>query len=303
VRIVHLSDIHIWKYNFQLCRLASKRAVGMASLLAGRSRRFRLDRLGEVVARVRAVRPDHLLITGDLTTTSLPEEFLEARRALADLLGDPQNATVLPGNHDRYTTGSVRSRRFEQVFGAFAPETRFPWLRRLDPTTAILGLDASRSHWSARGRLPAAQLERARELLERADPRPDRLIIACHYPVEAPPAYEADLRPKRLVHSERFKRWLAGVGPHLYCCGHVHAAWAFVPPTLPNQLCLNAGAPLLRDPTGRRPPGFLEITLIDGMVEVVHHAWSGSEWSTRPLIATPWYARQSLPIPRETPLC
>ena len=52
--------------------------------------------------------------------------------------------------------------------------------------------------------------------------------------------------------------WLAGIGPHLYCCGHVHAAWAFQPPSLSNQICLNAGAPLMRDPTGLRQPGFLE---------------------------------------------
>ena len=37
--------------------------------------------------------------------------------------------------------------------------------------------------------------------------------------------------------------WLAGIGPHIYCCGHVHAAWAFQPPSLPNQICLNAGCP------------------------------------------------------------
>ena len=64
-----------------------------------------------------------------------------------------------------------------------------------------------------------------------------------------------------MKNAEDVARWLAGIGPHLYCCGHVHAAWAFVPDAIPGQLCLNAGAPLLRDPTGLRPPGFLEIVL------------------------------------------
>ena len=55
--------------------------------------------------------------------------------------------------------------------------------------------------------------------------------------------------------------WLATLGPHLYCCGHVHTAWAFAPQRIPNQLCLNSGAPLLRDHKGDRPPGFLEVVL------------------------------------------
>ena len=67
----------------------------------------------------------------------------------------------------------------------------------------------------------------------------------------------------------------------------MHAAWAFVPRALPDQLCLNAGAPLLRDPTGLRPPGFLEITLHDQDVSVVHHAWMGTEWSSRPFHQDP----------------
>ena len=58
--------------------------------------------------------------------------------------------------------------------------------------------------------------------------------------------------------------WRSGSGPSArtsICCGHVHAAWAYQPDEIPDQLCLNPGAPLLRDTTGRRPPGFLEITL------------------------------------------
>ena len=69
-----------------------------------------------------------------------------------------------------------------------------------------------------------------------------------------------------MKNAPRSRDWLGGIGPHLYCCGHVHAAWASRPPDVPGQLCLNAGAPLLRDPTGLRPPGFLEIDLTTGDV-------------------------------------
>jgi 3',5'-cyclic AMP phosphodiesterase CpdA len=289
LRIVHLSDIHVWRYAFNPLRLMSKRVVGMTDLVLGRARKFRLEWLEAVVERVRGLDADHILITGDLTTTALPAEFRAARAALADLLVDPSRVTVIPGNHDRYTTGSVRHRQFEEWFGDAAPPGPYPWLRPVGAGTSILGLDPTRSHLTATGLLPDEQLARARALLDGASPRPRRLIVACHYPLAAPPVYAHELAKKRLKNADAVAAWLAGIGPHLYCCGHVHAAWAFRPATIPGQLCLNAGAPLLRDPTGLRPPGFLEITLGDQDVAVTHHARvvAAREWSIQTIHQAP----------------
>jgi 3',5'-cyclic AMP phosphodiesterase CpdA len=284
LRIVHLSDIHVWSYAFNPLRLLNKRAVGMAELVLRRARRFRLERLEAVIERVGSLAPDHVLITGDVTTTALTREFRAAREALADLLADPAQVTVIPGNHDRYTSHAMRDRLFEQWFGAFAPPGPYPWLRDLGREAVILGLDPTRSHLTATGYLAPEQLARARDLLAGAAPAlaARRLIVACHYPLAAPPPYRRELAHKRLINAPAVAAWLAGVGPHLYCCGHVHAAWTFTPPGLPNQLCLNPGAPLLRDRTGHRPPGFFEIVLNGQDVRVAHHAWTGSAWSVRP---------------------
>jgi 3',5'-cyclic AMP phosphodiesterase CpdA len=259
----------------------------MVELVTRRARKFRLERLKAVVDRVLSLGADHILISGDLTTTALPAEFRAARAALAELLVDSDRVTVVPGNHDRYTTGSVRHRAFEEWFGAFAPPMPYPWLRHLDDETAVLGLDATRSHISATGLLPPEQLAAARALIADPSSRPRRLIVACHYPLAAPPAYEKELSHKRMKNAADVAGWLAGVGPHLFCCGHVHAAWAFVPRALPDEVCLNAGAPLLRDPTGLRPPGFLEVTLHDRGVSAIHHAWVGDAWETRALYQNP----------------
>ena len=287
MRIIHLSDVHVWRLDYNPLHLLNKRVIGMFELLTRRARKFRLERLRDVVGRVRDLGADHILVTGDLTTTALPAEFRDAREALADLLADPGRVTVIPGNHDRYTVGSVRHKQFETWFGAYAPSTTYPWLRPLDRDTAVLGLDATRSHISATGRLPEAQLDAARALLAGASTRPRRLIVACHYPLDAPPAYQHELSAKRLKNAGLVSDWLSTVGPHVFCCGHVHAAWAFVPKALPDQLCLNAGAPLLRDPTGLRPPGFLEIVLHDRAVSVTHHFWSGDDWEVRTLHQDP----------------
>jgi len=299
LRIIQLSDIHIWRYSLNPFDLLNKRAVGTFSLLAGRAARFRLDRLAAVVARARDLRPDHFLITGDLTTTALSAEFQQAREALAEILVDPARTTVIPGNHDRYTAGSVRHHKFEQFFGAFAPSQTYPWIRHLDPETVILGLDPTRSHISAKGLLPVAQFARARDLIADLPAPPRRLIVACHYPVAAPPTYVQELASKRMRNADEVGRWLATLGPHLYCCGHVHAAWAFKPASIPGQLCLNSGAPLLRDPTGQRPPGFLEIELHDTSVSVLHHAWvDNATWEIKPLLQDPAFFAATVPAPQ-----
>jgi hypothetical protein len=108
-------------------------------------------------------------------------------------------------------------------------------------------------------------------------------LIACHYPVAVPPGFEREYAHKPLVNPGELTAWLRTIGPHLYCCGHVHAAWAFQPDAIPAQLCLNAGAPLLRDKTGHRPPGFLEITLAERAVTVNHHGWTSEGWQVQTL--------------------
>ena len=55
MKLVHLSDVHIWRYSVNPIRLWGKRAVGMAELFTGRARRFRLERMAEVVDRIAAI--------------------------------------------------------------------------------------------------------------------------------------------------------------------------------------------------------------------------------------------------------
>jgi 3',5'-cyclic AMP phosphodiesterase CpdA len=283
LRLVHVSDIHFWQFAFNPLHLLNKRFLGMGSLLVQRARQFRLERVEQVLDRVLSLQPDHILITGDLTTTALPAEFRVARRALAPWLTDPEKVTVIPGNHDRYTPGSHRARLFERSFGEFAPAVDYPWLRFLDGETVILGLDPTRASLTARGRLPEHQLGRAKERVADLDPGFRRLIVACHYPLDAPADHRRDLARKNLINAEELSVWLATLGPHLYCCGHVHTAWAFAPRRIPNQLCLNSGAPLLRDHQGDRPPGFLEVVLTGPDVVVNHHFWKQGSWQARRL--------------------
>ncbi len=289
LRIVHLSDVHVWRFSFNPLLLLNKRAWGMASLVASRARRFRLERLPDVVDRIREVEPDHLLITGDLTTTALAGEFKDVLERLSPLLENPLKVTVVPGNHDRYTVGSMRNRQFERSFHDYMPEPSFPWLRKLDEETAILGLDPTQARFSAKGFLPPEQLSRAKELLSDPLARPKRLFVACHYPLTAPDGHKYELAGKRVTNAKEIAEWLATIGPHIYCCGHVHAHWTYKPHEIPLQLSVNAGAPILRDASGMRPPGFAVIELEGGRVRVSRHSWFGNRWHAETLHEEPTF--------------
>ena len=217
-----------------------------------------------MVERVRSIPADHLLITGDLTTTALPAEFQDARDALGPTCSiDPSRVSVIPGNHDRYTDGSVRHRQFEKYRSAmFAPSETLPLAPpSLDPDTAILGLDATRAHISAKGLLaePASSTGPATCSPPRVEPSspphrrqplPGLRPPASRRRAEAQ-ADEERPRGRRLARHAR--------APSLLLRPRPRRLGVRPSSKLPNQLCLNSGAPLLRDPTGLRPPGFLEI--------------------------------------------
>jgi 3',5'-cyclic AMP phosphodiesterase CpdA len=286
LRIVHLSDLHVWRWTWDPRELAGKRAIAMIELLLGRARRFRREQLPRVVDAVLARSPDHVLITGDLSMSSMEREFAEAKVHLEPILADRELVTVLPGNHDRYTRDAARRGLYEQAFGMYAPRREYPWLRWLDADTAILGLDPCRPALTASGRLPETQLAEARRLVETAGPKLARLIVACHYPFEAPAEHALTLARKPLVNASDLAAWLRELArPHLYCCGHVHKTWLFEPHRVPGQLCVNPGPPSEFHDRPSDRPGFLELDLDGEGVRVTHHGWDpgGAGWSVRVL--------------------
>src|SRR5262249_44881663 len=93
MRIVHISDMHFWHITLNPLRLMSKRILGMANLILNRARFYKMEVMSAVVERVKELKPDHMLVTGDLTTTALDEEFQAARRALTALAQNPSSLT------------------------------------------------------------------------------------------------------------------------------------------------------------------------------------------------------------------
>lgn len=95
---------------------------------------------------------DHVVLSGDLTALALDEEFEGVRNALGPLADRPDKLTVIPGNHDVFTPGSARKKRFEAWFGHLLdsdlPELRaegpWPHVRLVGDDVAVVGLCSAR---------------------------------------------------------------------------------------------------------------------------------------------------------------
>src|SRR5919106_6036016 len=100
--LAHLSDLHLPPPTaIGLRAAASKRLFGYLSYRLKRKKVHEEAVLGVLASDLRQSAPDHIAITGDLTTIALPEEFDRVRRWL-HALGPADAISVVPGNHDAY---------------------------------------------------------------------------------------------------------------------------------------------------------------------------------------------------------
>jgi 3',5'-cyclic AMP phosphodiesterase CpdA len=134
---------------------------------------------------------DHVVVTGDLTNLALESEMTAARAILAPLSG---KLSVIPGNHDVYTRGAERTRRFEQIFGDWmfgASAPVYPWHKRLaatsptGPALHLLGFCSAvaRPWFIATGVVSRAQLDRLQAVAQSpdfADPSAFRVALVHH---------------------------------------------------------------------------------------------------------------------------
>lgn len=178
------------------------------------------------------LRPDLLLVTGDITQRARPAQFAHAK-ACFDRLGVPAQL-VIPGNHDiPLFDVAARAlhpyRRFRQAFGT-ALEGEF---ERED--LLVIALNTTRRHRHKHGEVSAAQVERVARRLAAARPGQLRLV-AVHQPVAVPTS--DDCVNLLRGHALAVRRW-AEAGVDAIAGGHIH---------LPYVMPLNSRWPELPRP-------------------------------------------------------
>jgi 3',5'-cyclic AMP phosphodiesterase CpdA len=215
----HVSDLHL---PFEPA-LSPRQRFSKRQLSAWSWRRRRAlhsgDVLGALARDVRAHAVDHILVTGDITNFSLPGEFRQAARWLADL-APAERISVVPGNHDALVHVPVH-----EGLGLWDAWTRaeagWPFVHRRGGVS-IVGLNTAlpTAPLLARGALGTRQLRRLEDLLVAEGEAARTRIVMLHHP----PARGAIGWRKALADRQALCDVLRRAGAELVLHGHARDA-------------------------------------------------------------------------------
>lgn len=262
-RLAHLSDPHLTPPD------SAMRGGGLSkrvlSRFAWRRKRHRHDPavLEAIAADVRAARPDHVAVTGDLTNFATPEEFAAAARWL-ERLGDPSAVTVSPGNHDALVSRGAPARfaPWSRWLGD-GPDAEFPHIRVRGPVAVINACSAvPTAPHLATGELGSAQLQRLSDILDEAGAKGLFRVLLVHHPI-APGLVS---KRKSLTDAQALRELLARRGAELVLHGHAHEA-------LLNRVHgPSAAIPTLGVPSASTPPGHHDPAARWNLIEIARGA-------------------------------
>jgi 3',5'-cyclic AMP phosphodiesterase CpdA len=166
-----------------------------------------------LIADLLAMRPDLLVVSGDLTQRARPEQF-QAARAFLERLPFPR--LVVPGNHDiplynllaRFSNPLANWRRYFSML----TETSY-----MDDELLVVGISTARSNVWKSGRISKRQIERVRSFLCQAGER--FTILVAHHPFTPLPIAPGEaLLGRGLLALRAFEE----CGLHLILTGHLH---------------------------------------------------------------------------------
>ena len=129
-----------------LADLRLKRVMGFINWKRGRERLNDMGMLARLVADLRAQRPDHIAVTGDLVNIGMPAEFHRAALWMKTL-GDPADVSFVPGNHDAYVRAVM-----PLLEATFAPWTAGDAPRERGDLPLSSRSRRDRDHWPLFGR-------------------------------------------------------------------------------------------------------------------------------------------------------
>ena len=188
--LLHLSDLHFGRVDMSL-----------------------LEPLCEFA---RALAPDLVVVSGDLTQRARTTQFEQARNFLDAL---PQPQIVVPGNHDVPLHNVVS--RFVQPLEKFRRIiTKDVLPTYVDEEIAVIGIDTSRSLTIKGGRINERQIERVFAAFNAVSTGIVKIVVS-HHPFDLPNVTSTrDLVGRAPIAMQAFAR----SGVDLMLAGHLHTS-------------------------------------------------------------------------------
>lgn len=286
LRFLHCSDIHLLSLRgVGLHRFFNKRLTGAVNLALKRGRSHSDELFDRVLEHARALEVDRVVVTGDLSNLALEQEFRHVHDTLA---GAGLPVTVVPGNHDAYTRGSVRSGRFEAMLGEFmvgdrlgdGPQLAYPFVQRFG-SLALVGVSTAQASLPlhAVGTVGRDQLDRLDEVLAGLEREGLTRIVLIHHPVVP----GMSKRRHDLLDIADFGRVIARRGAELVLHGHEHRALAGELPGPEGQTVpvhgISSATNLTRAPG--REAAFAVYEVEGARIDRAHYVWDGSDFRVR----------------------
>jgi 3',5'-cyclic AMP phosphodiesterase CpdA len=224
MRLAHVSDLHIFSLQGTgPLPFLGKRLAGLANMALHRRSRHPIAMVEALLEDLNRVRPDEVVITGDVTNLSLEAEFKLARSLLDRIEIGVHHVTVVPGNHDVYTVDAMLRRPFHHHLRPYVTsdsgDEDFPVVRVRDHV-ALVGLSSARPSPVpfASGSLGARQRDRLEQRLVELGKRGlFRVVLMHHPPVDNRTSALRGLRDRSEVQAV-----LRRAGAELVVHGHEH---------------------------------------------------------------------------------
>ncbi|MGD8699108.1 MAG: metallophosphoesterase family protein [Gemmatimonadales bacterium] len=227
-----------------------------------------------VIAHSRAVNPDVVVVSGDLTQRAREGQFRQAAEYLKRF---EKPVVVTPGNHD------VPFYRLWERF--LTPYANYHRHISADLNTAtevagllIVALNSSRRFTLTNGRIRRSQLDFATRAMQDAGDSLIRVVVTHHH-LAPPPGFE---RANVMPFARRALRRFTELDVDLILAGHMHRAYIgtsldFFPGDLERRgiVIVQCGTTTSRRGRGReRMRNTLNVIRFEGgVIHVAHHAW------------------------------
>lgn len=222
--IAHITDPHLSPAPLPgFADLRLKRVMGFINWKRGRERLNDMGLLKRLVDDLRAQRPDHVAVTGDLVNIGMAAEFQRAALWM-ETLGEPADVSFVPGNHDAYVRASMPL--LETTFAPWATsdnalrgKATYPYLR-VREEIAIIGLSSAvpTAPLMATGRLGKPQVEAFAELLRETGAKGLARVVLIHHP----PLSGVTPPLRGLSDAPAFERVVRNLGAEAILHGHIH---------------------------------------------------------------------------------
>jgi len=165
----------------------------------------------------RALKPDLIIISGDITQRAKAEEFAEARRFLQKLNRDNLPYFVIPGNHDivPFYRPLGRLLKAYKHYRAYISEHTEPFYH--DGEIAVASINTVKRSHPVNGRVARAQVTEVRNWFAQF-PNAVKIVVTHH------PLQRNKNRKNRIAcwGGDTAIRALESSGIDLYLCGHHH---------------------------------------------------------------------------------